>query len=93
MQNNHLRNIKKGEADPKGQLLFFLGGVRKVQEDNNGKLNPSHFVGPSRSQGHGRPWFSLCYPPELQLHSQNKIAILLVIKGIAIAFVGKFCYI
>ena len=52
------------EADPKGQLLFFLGGVRKVQEDNNGKLNPSHFVGPSRSQGHGRPWFSLCYPPE-----------------------------
>ena len=56
------------EADPKGQLLFFLG-VREVQEDNNGKLNPSHFVGPSRSQGHGRPWFSLCYPPELQQYS------------------------
>ena len=32
----------------KGRLLFFFGGVRKVQEDNNGKLNPSHFVGPSR---------------------------------------------
>ena len=44
------------EADPKGQLLFFWGG--EVQEDDNGKLNPSHFVGPSRSQGHGRPWFS-----------------------------------
>ncbi len=23
-------------------------------------------MGPSRSQGHGRPWFSLCYLPELQ---------------------------
>ena len=67
------------EADPKRSAsVFFWGGVRKVQEDNNGKLNPSHFVGPSRSQGHGRPWF---------------IAILLIFKGIAIAFVGKFCYI
>ena len=37
--------------------VFF--GEREVQEDNNGKLNPSHScgAGPSRSQGHGRPWF------------------------------------
>ena len=62
-----LNNVKPSNfwgSHQKGQLLFFLGVVREVQEDNNGKLNPSHFVGPSRSQGHGRPWFSLCYPPE-----------------------------
>ena len=56
----------------KVSFCFFLGGgEREVQEDNNGKLNPSHFVGPSRSQGHGRPWFSLCYPPK-PLHRNLK---------------------
>ena len=49
--------------------VFLFLGEGEVQEDNNGKLNPSHFVGPSRSQGHGRPWFSLCYPPEPQQYS------------------------
>ena len=49
----------------KVSFCFFYEG-REVQEDNNGKLNPSHScgAGSSRSQGHGRPWFSLCYPPE-----------------------------
>ena len=61
--------IKNERLTQKVSFCFFWGGGREVQEDNNGKLNPSHFVGPSRSQGHGRPWFSLCYPPELQLHS------------------------
>ena len=33
------------EAEPKGQLLcIFILGEGEVQEDNNGKLNPSHFA-------------------------------------------------
>ena len=35
---------RRNEADPKGQLLIFYEG-REVQEDNNGKLNPSHSCG------------------------------------------------
>ena len=51
------KHINAKEADPKASL-FFLGGVkfRRVMLE---KLNPSHScgAGPSRSQGHGRPWF------------------------------------
>ena len=82
---------KSGEADPKVSFCFFWG-VREVQEDNNGKLNPSHFVGPvhKATGGHGFPYVTLL---NYSCTALNKIAILLIFKGIAIAFVGKFCYI
>ena len=55
------------------KVSFCFSGRVKFRKVMLEKLNPSHScgAGPS-SQGHGRPWFSLCYPPE-PLHRNLKI--------------------
>ena len=83
------------EADRKGQFLFFFfWGGDKFRRVMSEKLNPSHSfgAGPSRSQGHERPWFFRHHPTEHK-HDIKNIAILLNVKGIAIINIKKFCYI